>query len=104
MTRFEDGQTVHYHMHKYIEDGKGGYEFKEVPSHYTLRSQYDHAVILRSDLKTECTESGCIVDIVMNQESAINFIQQGDVAVALNPEDQAALDYERELYVDCFGE
>lgn len=79
------GDTVHYHF---------------FTRHERVLTEDDHAVILNHD---PCGDPGCVEDIVYNRDSALTAIQAGCTAVALNPEDQAALDYERELYVDCFG-
>lgn len=104
---YEDGQMVHYHMHKWAEDGKGGYDFTLVPVPFTLNAAHDYAVILDhgDPDAVDCTDpANCVNDIAQNRDTAHVMVNSGKVAVALNPENQAALDYERALYVDCFGE
>lgn len=85
---YEIGQPVHFHW------------FAEF--HERALTADDCAVVLNAG-GSVCDRPGCVEDIVYNMDTAITAIQAGCVAVALNPEDQPALDHERELYVDCFG-
>lgn len=88
-THYEAGDAVHYHWFDDREER-------------TLNTD-DYAVVLSAEGNT-CDRPGCVEDIVYNLDTALTAIQAGSTAVALNPDHQATLDYERELYVDCFGE
>ena len=94
---FEVGQTVHYHQMTRMDTGD--YELRPIAA---VLDQYDYAVILNPE-SANCGFLGCVDDIADNLDSAINYIQEGSLAVAVNPANQAALDHERALYVDCFG-
>lgn len=103
---YEDGQTVHYHMHKWTDDGKGGHDFTLVPVPFTLRTAHDYAVILDPEDPdaVDCADpANCVNDIAQSWDTAHTMVNSGKLAVALDPENQPALDHERALYVDCFG-
>lgn len=95
---YEVGQTVHYHLMKRMDTGN--YELRPITA---VLDRYDYAVILRAE-GPECSEPGCVDDIADNQDTAHTMVNGGSLAVAVNPDNQAALDHERALYVDCFGE
>lgn len=92
------GQTVHYHDMTRGDDGN--YHLRPITAEI---DRHDFAVILNPE-GPECAEPGCVEDIAHNQDTAINDIQAGKIAIAVDPANQPALDHERELYVDCFGE
>lgn len=91
------GATVHYHQMQCTDTGN--YELRPITA---VLDQYDYAVILRAE-GPECEVPGCVDDIAENRDTAHTMVNGGSLAVAVDPDNQAALDHERALYVDCFG-
>jgi hypothetical protein len=48
--------------------------------------------------------SGGVQDVASNMDTAICMVNEGAIGVAMDPNNQEALDHERALYVDCFGD
>lgn len=87
METYSSGQTVHYHGRDLTP--------------YVLTSS-DYAVMLNGD-GAECPLPNCVADIAQNYATAESMILEGYIGVAVAAEDQAALDYQRALYRDCWS-
>lgn len=94
MSDIEFGKEVHYHLSwKKGKDSKTYIKLSE-EAHYSVQIQ---------DGGPECSEAGCVEDIVSNWETTEAMALEGKKMQAIDPDNQALVDTWMEQYRDCFG-